>query len=116
MSMMIENNIGKIVYSDETLKMLSGMLATECYGIVGMASVSAANGLAELLKRESMGKGVRLSIRDNALTVDLYVVVEYGLAISTVAENIIDTVKYRIEQYTGLNVNSVNINVQGIRV
>ena len=116
MPMQIENRIGKIVFSDETLKFLAGLTATECYGIVGMASVSTSNGLAELLKRENMGKGVKLFIRDNKLTIDLYVVVEYGLAISTVAENIIETVKYRIQHSTGLIVDAVNINVQGIRV
>ena len=116
MPMRIENEIGKIVFSDETLKLLAGLTATECYGIVGMASVSTTNGLAELLKRENMGKGIKLSIKDNRLTVDLYVVVEYGLAISTVAENIIETVKYRLKDSTGLNIDAVNINVQGIRV
>ncbi|MBA1333800.1 MAG: putative alkaline-shock protein [Firmicutes bacterium] len=117
MSAKIENEYGSITVSDEVLANIAGIATMECYGLVGMASKSSADGIVELLRREHLSKGVKVySEEDNYLVIDLYIVVEFGTRISTVAQNIIDKVKYTVETMTGMKVKKVNVNVQGVRV
>ena len=116
MSIKVNNKHGNINIDDQVIASLSGISAMECYGIVGMASKSATDGFFELLKKENITKGVKVTTKDNKLIIDLYVVLQYGIKISTVAENIISKVKYTIEKYSELEVNSVNVHVQGVRV
>jgi len=116
MSIKVNNKHGNINIDDQVIASLSGISAMECYGIVGMSSKNATDGFFELLKKENITKGVKVTTEDNKLTIDLYVVLQYGVKISTVAENIISKVKYSIEKYSELEVDSVNINVQGVRV
>lgn len=112
----LDNKLGSIFIDNEVLGSIAGISAMECYGLVDMSKKSAASGLAELLKRENVSKGVKVRSEKNEIIIDLYVVVEFGTKISTVAKNIIDKVKYNIETITGLKVKQVNINVQGVRV
>lgn len=107
---------GEINVSEEVLASIAGLATIECYGLVGMASKSAKDGFVELLKRENLSKGVKVTAVDEELTIDLYIIVEFGTRISTVADNIMSKVKYSVEKLTGLKVKSVNINVQGVRV
>lgn len=107
---------GYVNYSDEVLANLIGLSTMECYGVVGMASRNATDGLWELIKGESLKKGVRINSKDNNLKIELYIIVEYGTKISVIANNIIQKIKYNIENYTGLKVSSITVNVQGIRV
>lgn len=110
------NNLGTIIIDDYVLTYISGVSAMECYGVVGMAAKSAADGLVELLKREQSGRGVKIYTDGDEITIDLFVIVEFGIRISVVANNIIEKVKYNIEHLTGMNVKKVNVNVQGVRV
>ncbi|MFA5576974.1 MAG: Asp23/Gls24 family envelope stress response protein [Tissierellaceae bacterium] len=110
------NEFGTISIDDNVLETLAGISAMESYGIVGMASKSAADGLFELLKWDYLSKGVKVYSKDGALTIDLHVILEYGVNISVVAENIIDRVKFNLENFTGLKIDKINVHVQGIRV
>lgn len=112
----ITNEYGYINYSEEVVANIVGVSTMECYGVVGMASKNATDGLWVLLKRESLSKGVKLHTKENQLSVELYIMVEYGTKISVIANNIIQKVKYNVENYTGLKVASVTVNVQGVRV
>ncbi|MDD3705632.1 MAG: Asp23/Gls24 family envelope stress response protein [Clostridiaceae bacterium] len=116
MSAIYRNQYGEVNITDEVLATISGLAATECYGLVGMANKNAKDGLVELLKRENLAKGVKVTTDGEEINVDLYIVVEFGTRISTVADNIISKVKYTVENMTGLKVKKVNINVQGVRV
>ena len=116
MSARIENELGYVVIDNEVLASIAGISAMECYGLVGMSAKSAASGFVELLKRENMSKGVKVYTDNNVISVDLFIVVEFGTRISTVAKNIIEKVKYNLESFTGMKVKNVNINVQGVRV
>lgn len=111
-----QNSYGKIDYTDEFLSNLAGVATMDCYGIVGMASQKAMDGIVELLKGENLNKGVKITTENDAVRIHLYVIVEYGVSISAVAANVIDTVKYKVEKITGLNVDKVNVTVNGIRV
>jgi len=112
----MRTDIGEIYLSDDVLASLAGLAATECYGIVGMASRSAKDGIVELLKRENLSKGVKVTSDGDEIIIDLYIIVEFGTKISVIADNIISKVKYTLENLTGLKVKKVNINVQGVRV
>ncbi|HCQ88884.1 MAG TPA: Asp23/Gls24 family envelope stress response protein [Clostridium sp.] len=112
----ITNQIGNVYYSEEVLANIAGVSTMECYGVVGMASKNATDGLWELLKGENLCKGVKINTKNESLTVELYIIVEYGTKISVIANNIIQKVRYNMENFTGLKVSQVTVNVQGVRV
>jgi uncharacterized alkaline shock family protein YloU len=113
---LMTNPLGVIDISDDVVATIVGYSVGECYGVVGMAAKRAADGLAELLNWENIRRGVRVNHKGGAVTIDIYIIVEYGLSISAVAESAIQTIKYNVETYTGLTVNAVNVVVEGIRV
>jgi uncharacterized alkaline shock family protein YloU len=112
----INNANGYISYSEDVLANIVGLSTMECYGVVGMASKNATDGLWELLRGENFSKGVKIHFKENELFIELYVVVEYGTRISVIANNIIQKTRYNVENYTGLKVSTITVNVQGIRV
>lgn len=116
MAVKTHNEYGYIEYTDEVLANIAGSATVECYGVVGMASKSATDGLWELLKRENINKGVKITSNGESFAIDLYIIVEYGTKISVVANNIIQKVKYSVESMTDLKVSKVTVLVQGIRV
>ncbi|MFI3230184.1 MAG: Asp23/Gls24 family envelope stress response protein [bacterium] len=116
MSIFIENENGKIIIEKELLAKIAGITATECYGIVGMASRNMKDGIVKLLGKENVTKGVKINIEDDMLIIDLHIIVKYGTNIRTVAETIINTVKYKVEDISGFNVSCINIFVEGIKV
>ncbi len=112
----IDNKMGSIQIDPEVIAMYAGTTAVECFGIVGMAAVSMKDGLVRLLKKESLTHGINVTIKDNALSIDFHVIVAYGVSISTVADNLIESVKYKVEEFTGMKVEKINIYVEGVRV
>jgi uncharacterized alkaline shock family protein YloU len=107
---------GKIEVSPRAIAHLASRAAQRSYGVVGLASRHARPGLAELLRREEISKGVDVGFDNGQVVVDLYVVMEYGVRISEVARNIMSNVKFALESSLGVPVVHVNVNVQGIRV
>lgn len=116
MSVKIENAYGFVEIDNNVISTIAGISAMESYGIVGMASKSATDGLFELLKWDYMSKGVSVNTENDSMVIDLHVILEFGVKISVVASNIMDRVKFNVENLTGLKVDKVNILVQGIRV
>ena len=118
MSAKLENELGVITYTDEYISSLVGMAATDCYGVVGMASQQKmSDGIAELLGRDNYKRGVKIvTSSDNTIKIQLYIIVQYGISIVAIVESIISTVKYQVEQLTGLTVADVDVVVSGIRV
>ena len=110
------NELGNIHYSEEVLAKIVGLSTMECYGVVGTVSKNATEGLWELMRIENLSKGVKLKFDNDKLMVELYVMVEYGTKISEIANNIIQKVRYSVENFTGLKVSSVTVNVQAVRV
>ena len=111
----INDDLGYVDISQEIIEQMVGLCASECFGVVGMASKSVTTGLIELLKKENLRKGVKVVEEDGKLTIDFHIIVEFGVKIATVAENLIDTVKYTIEKQTGLKVKKINVYVQSVR-
>ena len=116
MPAIINADLGKIIITDDIITTIAGYATIENYGVVGMASQKASDGIAELLKRENVKKGVVVSTTNNVITVDVYIIVEYGVSINAVAQNIIENVSYRVRETTGLAVGCVNVHVEGVRV
>ena len=110
------NEYGYINIDDNVIATIAGLSAMESYGIVGMASKNATDGFFELLKWDNLSKGVKIFADKDEVSIDLHVILEYGIRISVVAENIIEKVKFNVENLTGLKVNKINVYVQGIRV
>ncbi|NLK93804.1 MAG: Asp23/Gls24 family envelope stress response protein [Clostridiales bacterium] len=111
------NENGDINYSDEVIGKIVGLSTMECYGVVGMVSKNAGDGFWELIRVENLSKGVKISLgEENKLNIELFVMVEYGTKISVIANNIIQKVRYSVENFTGLKVSSISVNVQAVRV
>lgn len=110
-------DLGVITIDPEVIAKYAGTVAVECFGIVGMAAVSVKDGLVKLLKKESLTHGIQVVISDdNSLTLNFHVIVSYGVSISAVADNLISNVKYKVEEFTGMTVDKINIYVEGVRV
>lgn len=112
----ISNKMGEIQINPDVIALYAGTIAVECFGIVGMAAVSMKDGLVKLLKRESLTHGIKVDINDNKISIDFHVIVSYGVSISAVSDNLIESVKYRVEEFTGMEVEKINIYVEGVRV
>ena len=116
MSAKIETDLGVITIDNEVIARIAGITAMECYGIVGMAAKNVKDGFFQLLKVESLTKGIKVIVDENKISIDFHIIVEYGTNISAIADNIISTVKYKIEQTLELEVEKINIFVEGVRV
>ena len=113
----MSTNLGIITIDPDVIAKYAGSVAVECFGIVGMAAVSMKDGLVKLLKKESITKGIHVSINeDNKITLDFHVIVAYGVSISAVTENLISNVKYRVEEFSDMQVEKINIFIEGVRV
>ena len=112
----MSTDLGIITVNPEVIAKYAGSVAVECFGIVGMAIVKVKDGLVRLLKRDSLERGLSVKIEDNKITIDFHVIVSYGVSISAVADNLFGSVKYRVEEFTGMEVEKINMYVEGVRV
>lgn len=112
----IINEYGTIYISEKVITEIASEATMKSYGVVGLAYKNLSDGLLILLNRENMTKGVKVSVKNNEIVLDLTLVLEYGVSLAVVCQNIIDNVKFNVEKTTGLTVNSVNILVQDMRI
>jgi uncharacterized alkaline shock family protein YloU len=110
------NELGTIVIDSNVIATYAGSVAVECFGIVGMAVFNVKDGLVRLLKKDSLERGLSVRIEDNRISIDFHVIVSYGVSISAVADNLFTSVKYRVEEFTGMEVEKLNMFVEGVRV
>ena len=113
----MNTNLGSVQIDNDVIAKYAGSSAVECFGIVGMAAVNMKEGFAKLLKRDNVRHGVAVFVsEDNKITIDLHVIVSYGVSISAVTDNLISNVKYKVEEFAGLAVERINVYVEGVRV
>ena len=113
----MNTQLGRIVIDTDVIATYAGSVAVECFGIVGMAAVNMKDGLVKLLKKDYLHHGISVKIEENnRITLDFHVIVSYGVSISTVSDNLISTVKYKVEEFTGMKIEKINIFVEGVRV
>ncbi len=105
---------GRIEVFPAVVGAIAGHAAIECYGVMGMAARGLRDGVATLLRRENVHRGVEVHEIDGQLSIDLYVVVQYGVRITEVAHNLKSAVRFEVERSTGVGVAQVNVFVQGV--
>ncbi|MCI8449597.1 MAG: Asp23/Gls24 family envelope stress response protein [Eubacterium sp.] len=117
MKSQFENEYGRVIIGNDVIATYAGSVAVECFGIVGMAAVNVKDGIVRLLKKDYLTHGINVTVdENNDITIDFHVIISYGVSISTVTDNLIGTVKYRVEEFTGLHIKKINIFVEGVRV
>lgn len=112
----MDTELGEVIIDPDVIATYAGSVAVECFGIVGMAAVNVKDGLVKLLRRESLKHGINVKIENNKISLDFHVLIAYGISISTIAENLIENVKYSVEEFTGMQLENVRIIVEGVRV
>jgi len=106
---------GSVIIDDEVIARIAGLAAMECYGVVGMASINVKDGFVQLLLGENLTKGIKVSTKDDKLTMEFHIIVEYGTNISAIADNLISNVTYKVKDMLGLQVADISVYVEGIR-
>jgi len=115
----VDTHLGNIIIDTNVITQYAGSVAVECFGIVGMANVNVKDGLVKLLKINSadIGRGISVSLTDDhKLVLDFHVIVSYGVSVQAVIDNLITNVKYKVEEFTGLEIDSINVCVEDVKV
>ena len=113
--MKIQMEKGWVNISNDVFTQIAGAVATNCFGVKGMAVRSKTDGLVHLLRRESMAKGVKVTANeDGSVTIDLHIIVDSGVNIAAISSAITNEVTYKVKQYTGVEVNSVEIFIDSV--
>ncbi|MCQ2520084.1 MAG: Asp23/Gls24 family envelope stress response protein [Lachnospiraceae bacterium] len=116
---LVDTHLGNIIIDASVITQYAGSVAVECFGIVGMANVNMKDGLVKLLKINSadIGRGVSVSMSEsNKLILDFHVIVAYGVSIKAVIDNLISNVKYKVEEFSGIEIEKVNVFVEDVKV
>jgi uncharacterized alkaline shock family protein YloU len=107
--------LGRITVSQQAIATIASHAALGTYGVVGMSSRGLADGIAQLLVRDPH-RGIEVHTEGDAITIDAYIIVEYGTRVSAVAGSVANSVRYQVEQMLGMPVAAVSIHVQDLRV
>ena len=116
MSVNTSNVYGKISISDSAIAKVAKNAALECYGIVDTVSRKLSDSLGELLKKQPDGRGIKVTTNGDRIFIDVSVIIKYGVSINAVAESLKESIKYRVERFTGTIVDTVNVNVIGVKL
>ena len=112
----INTSMGNISIDNEAIAQYAGSVAMECFGVVGMAGINMRDGLVKLRKLDSMTRGINVMVRNNKLVINFHIIVAYGVSILAVSNNLISNVKYKVEEFTGIEIEKINIFVEGVKV
>jgi len=112
-----KNENGSVNVSTNVYVDIAGTAATNCFGVKGMAARSLKDGVYHLLRRESMGKGVRVEFHeDDTITIDLHIMVDNGVNLGAVGASIISEVRYVVTKCTGTQVRGVNVFIDSMMI
>ena len=112
----MNTGMGEITINTDVIATYAGSVAVECFGIVGMAAVNMKDGLVKLLKKDSLKHGINVTLNENKISLDFHVIVAYGVSIRAVSDNLIANVKYKVEAFTGIDGEHINLLVEGVSV
>lgn len=110
------NYYGKISISNDAISVIAGFAALECYGVMDLVPYGIKDSINYLIKKQPYAKGITISNIDNRISIDVYCIFKYGVSISAVADSLKKSVKYRVENFTGMIVDAVNVHVCGVQV
>ncbi len=116
MSVNTSNVYGKISISDQAIAKVAKNAALECYGIVDTVSRRIGDSLSELMKKQPDGRGIKVVTSGDRIFIDVNVIIKYGVSINAVAESLKEGVKYKVERFTGMIVDTVNVNILGVKL
>ncbi len=116
MSVSTSNIYGTISITDYAIAKVVSHASLECYGIVEMVSRKISDSIADLFKKGKSTKGVKVVTSGDRIYIDVYVIIKFGVSISAVAESLKEAVKYQVEKFTGMIVNTVNVNIVGVKL
>lgn len=112
----LDNELGQIEVNSDVIASYAGSVAIECFGVVGMAAYSVKDGFVRLLRRDSIRRGIHAKITaENKLRLSFHLIVAYGVNIHAVSENLIENVKYKVEAFSGMEIEKIKIYVEGVR-
>ena len=110
-----QNENGTVSVSSGVYTEIAGVAATNCFGVKGMVARSVKDGLFHLLRKESMGKGVRVEIHEgNAVSIDVHIMVDSGVNLNAVGSSIISEVRYVVNKFTSAEVRHVNVFIDSM--
>jgi len=109
-------HLGNVSINSDVIAQFAGVVAMECFGIVGMAGLNVKDNLVKLLKLDDIKRGVSVTVKNNKLVLNFHIIVAYGVNVMSVSENLIETVKYKVEEFSGIEVSKINIYVEGVKV
>ncbi len=110
----LPSELGVVKIAEEVVSIIAGLAATEIEGVASMSG-GIAGGIAEVLGRRNLSKGIKVEVTTEEAKIDIFIVVKYGARIPDVAWDIQEGVKKTVEEMTGLRVSQVNIHVQGVQ-
>jgi uncharacterized alkaline shock family protein YloU len=110
-----ETKLGRIEISPTAIASIVSQAVSSTYGVVGIAPKNLANEVAHVFQRDAR-HGVNVGVKDDQIIIDVHVIVEYGTRISSVANSIMNLVKFNVERAIGVPVARVNVHVEGLRI
>ena len=112
-----ENTNGSVCVSTSVYVDIAGVAASNCFGVKGMAARSVTDGVYHLLRKESMGKGVKVQFHDDGtISIDLHIIVDNGVNLTAVGASIISEVRYVVTKCTGTEVRAVNVYIDSMMI
>ena len=114
MSVKTNNIYGKIIISNKTIEKFVSNMATDCYGIVAYSHGNAFSSLVSFIKNGSGFKGVKVRSVEDRIFIEIAVIVKYGVSIKAVVESLKESVKYKVERFTGMIVDTIDVFVTGV--
>ncbi len=112
----MNTHLGSVSINSDVIASYAGNVANECFGIVGMANANMTDGFVRLLKKDNLSAGVTVKNVSDRLRIEFHLIVAYGVNIKAVTDNLIDTVKFKVEDFTGFPVEKIHIYVEGVKV
>lgn len=116
MSVHTSNAYGRITVTEDSIAQVAADVALDCYGVVDLVSKTFSDNLSDLFRRKRLSRGVNVYTNGDRIFIDLYVIFKYGLSIDAVAQSLKKAVKYRVERFSGMPVDTINVHVVGIKV
>lgn len=115
MSVKTNNIYGKIIISDKTVEKFVYRIALDCYGIVEFIPVNLWDSIISFFRFGSEVKGVKVRTSGDRIAINVSVIVKYGISIKAVVEALKESIKYKVERFTGMIVDTINVNVMGVK-
>jgi len=111
----IENDMGEIILDDNVITNIVSLIATNCFGIAGMAAKNVSEEIWSLFKKDTSDRGIQVRCENDEIYIDLHIMVTYGINIPAITESIVHKVSYGVEESTGFKVSGVNIYIDDIQ-